>query len=472
MTDVNTPNPNEGPGKGRAFFDRAKTVAATGNYDYAIDMYISGLDREPFNVAEHQALREVALNRKIKGGKAGGGVAGRMGPKLPYKGKTPKEAMLNAESVLAKDPGHIPSMLTMIRNAVEMGLKDVVLWIGPILQSANRTTKSPKVDIFTELASIYANLNEFSKASEAIQGAIELRPTDMDMIAQAKDYSAQETLIKGKYEQGESFKESIKDKEETKKLAQEDSLNKTEEYRRKDVAEAKIEYEKNPKELQVINKYATALWKMEDEAHDDLAIAMLEKAFAETKIYRLKVLIGDFRIRRYAHNWGILREAVKRAPNDQETLAEFQQLSDERLRYELEEFHERAEHYPTDMIVLYEYGKRLFEAKRYDDAIVAFQQSQNNPKRHVEALFLLGRCFSYQNMKHEAMETLERAIADYELAETGDQKSKDIHYWLARSYEDNDRIADAIKLYSRITQWDIAFRDARKRLAELRAKAG
>ena len=34
------PDPHEGPGKGKAFFDRARSVAATGNFDYAIDMYI------------------------------------------------------------------------------------------------------------------------------------------------------------------------------------------------------------------------------------------------------------------------------------------------------------------------------------------------------------------------------------------------------------------------------------------------
>ena len=61
------PDPNEGPGKGKPFFDRGKTVAATGNFDYAIEMYIQGLYREPFNVDEHQALREVAMRGKWRG---------------------------------------------------------------------------------------------------------------------------------------------------------------------------------------------------------------------------------------------------------------------------------------------------------------------------------------------------------------------------------------------------------------------
>ena len=80
MTDMTETNSIEGPGKGKAFFDRAKAVAATGNYDYAIDMYIEGLNREPFNVEEHKQLRDTALRRKVSGGKAAGGL---LGPKLP-----------------------------------------------------------------------------------------------------------------------------------------------------------------------------------------------------------------------------------------------------------------------------------------------------------------------------------------------------------------------------------------------------
>ena len=113
------PDPNEGPGKGKAFFDRAKTVANTGNYDYAIDMYLEGLFREPFNVEEHKALRNVAMNRKANGGgKSGGGFLSGLtgGPKPKYKGKTPKENLLNNEFMLAREVGNIPAMLGVFRT--------------------------------------------------------------------------------------------------------------------------------------------------------------------------------------------------------------------------------------------------------------------------------------------------------------------------------------------------------------------
>jgi hypothetical protein len=73
-------------------------------------------------------------------------------------------------------------------------------------------------------------------------------------------------------------------------------------------------------------------------------------------------------------------------------------------------------------------------------------------------------------MNQEAVETLRRSVESYELNESGDTKSKEINYWLARALEACGQFDEAEKTYSRIAQWDIAFRDARQRLAELRKK--
>ena len=48
---------------------KGKTVARTGDFDYAIRMYVQGLDLGPENAEAHQALREISLKRKISGGR-------------------------------------------------------------------------------------------------------------------------------------------------------------------------------------------------------------------------------------------------------------------------------------------------------------------------------------------------------------------------------------------------------------------
>jgi tetratricopeptide (TPR) repeat protein len=461
-------DPNEGPGKGKAFFDRGKSVANTGNYDYAIDMYIEGLNREPFNAAEHEALFRVGFERKLKGGKPAGGL---LGPKLPYKGKSPKEALLNHQFLLAKNPSDISAMLAIVRNAAILEYKDVVMWSGNLLLQANKTSKSPKKDIFLEVSNIFKNMGEFEKASEAIRYALELDSNNQELIAQAKDLAAQETLKKGNYEKGEGFQKSIKNIEETRNLLQEENLAKSEEFRLKTLAAAEEEYKKNPKELQVISKYYKALVNMEDEQHENQAIEVLKQAYADTRVYRLKAAIGDIRMNQYARNLRLLRDAVKADPKDEESLRHFQELNRERLNFEIGEWKERAEHMPTDLAVKYQLGLRYWLAKQYDDAIVALQEAQQNPKHRVDALHYLGRAFLIQGMRPEAVETLKRAIEEYDLASTGDPKSKEIHYWCARALEENGNTAEAIDMYSKIIRWDIGYLDARKRLNDLRAKS-
>ena len=123
------------------------------------------------------------------------------------------------------------------------------------------------------------------------------------------------------------------------------------------------------------------------------------------------------------------------------------------------------------MLFQYEYGLRLYQAKRFDEAIGALQIAQNNPKHRADALFCLGMSFNEKGLKPEAIDTLRRAIESYELADTGDQKTKEFHYWLARALEDVGERIEAGNMYSKITQWDYSFRDVRGRLEGLR-KAG
>ncbi|MEI8195582.1 MAG: hypothetical protein WCI73_06710, partial [Phycisphaerae bacterium] len=229
---------HEGPGKGQAFFNTARTVAESGNYDYAIEMYIMGLAREPENMVEHQALYDVSLRRKVKGGKAVGGL---FGPKMPLKGKTPKDQMLNAEWLLAKDPGNISQMQTILRQALAGNYPDVIRFFGPLLMLANRA--KPRKEIYLELADIYEKVAEFNKASEAIRGALELTPMDSNLISQAKDLAAKETLKKGQYETVQDFKDSLKSRDETKNLLEQENLSQSEDYRLKQVRLAKADYE-------------------------------------------------------------------------------------------------------------------------------------------------------------------------------------------------------------------------------------
>ncbi len=459
-------SPDEGPGKGKTFFEYAKVAADTSNFDYAIDMYIEGLNREPCNVAEHEKLYNVSLTRKVKGGKPAGGL---MGPKLPYKGKTPKDQMLNAEWLLSKDPGHIPSMMTIMRTAKTADYPEVVKFMGPIVLHANRTSKTPKKDIYIEIATIYEEVKDFRKASEAVMAAQQMDPDDMELDSWLKNLAANETIGKGKYGEAEKdWKESIKDIEQTNELLQQENLVKSLDFKHSQIEKTRADYERNPTELQVITKYVKALIATEEDAYENIAIDVLHRAHTQTQTYRYKFQLGEIKIIQLKRKVRGLIEAYKANPGAKDKEAELKKALEEQIAFEVTEYKERTDNFPTDMHILFEYGSRLFKIRRYEDAISALQVAQNSPKYRPDALHYLGLSFMHQGMKPEAMETLKRAVDEYEFSEMGDRKSKDFHYDLARAYEENGRAPEAMQIYSKIAQWDINFKDVRVRLAALR----
>ena len=99
--------PEEDRRKAKVFFDRGAAVAGTGNFDYAIEMYIQGLSLDPEALDAHQALRDISMRRKAGGGKK----LGMMESMKLRGGKDDKQKMLNAEKALAYDPGNTDHML-------------------------------------------------------------------------------------------------------------------------------------------------------------------------------------------------------------------------------------------------------------------------------------------------------------------------------------------------------------------------
>src|SRR4051794_15593155 len=99
--------------KAKDFFDRGATVAGTGNYEYAIEMFLQGFALDPDAVEAHQTLRDISMKRKASGGKTLGMIESM---KLKRSGKDDKLNMLNAEKLLAYDPGNTDHMLSLMNS--------------------------------------------------------------------------------------------------------------------------------------------------------------------------------------------------------------------------------------------------------------------------------------------------------------------------------------------------------------------
>src|SRR5438477_7354871 len=132
--------------KAQAFFDRGAAVAATGQYEYSVEMYLQGLTIDPENVEAHQSLRDISMKRKASGGKDLGFME-KMKMKSS-RAKDEKQAMLTAEKLLAYDPGDVGNMVSLMVNAHKAGYYETVMWIGAIATRANADSSKPDFNKF------------------------------------------------------------------------------------------------------------------------------------------------------------------------------------------------------------------------------------------------------------------------------------------------------------------------------------
>lgn len=449
--------------KAQVFFKQGRTVAQSGQFDYAIEMFTQGMKLDPEDVSAHQELREISLKRKASGGKDMG-MFQKM--KLRY-GKDDKDNMVLAETFLAYDPGNTSRMLEMLNYAIAAGCYDTAKWIGPILQRANTESGRPEMAKYTALKDGYIKLKLWQEATDAAMLALQMRPNDMDLQQEVKNLAAQQTMFAGNYEKGGGFRSSMKDVEGAEKLMNADKDIRTLDMMSLQLREARAEYANEPTEPGKINRLVDVLLKTEQSEYENEAIEILDKAHKDSGQFRYRLRVGQIKMVQLRRMERPLRDAVVANPKDEEARKMYEEFHRDRLEEELKEYALAAENYPTDLSYKYEMGRRFAELGRHGDAIPLLQSSRQDPKLRVEVTIELGKAFLEAEFFDEAIDTLKELTESYQIA--GDVKSKEIWYWYGRSLEARKDTPDAIKSFSKVAMWDFNYRDVQVRLKKLRS---
>jgi tetratricopeptide (TPR) repeat protein len=458
------PVPEEDRKKAKTFSDFARKSGETGNYDYAIEMYMQALGMDPDAVETHQLLRDLALKRKVSGGKDLGFVA-KMKAKAPS--KDDKQNMLTAERLLAFDPGNTDQMLAVFQNAYKAGFYDTVMWMGDILFKAIEDSGKPDFNKYIAMRDTYARLKRWKKSVDACQKAADIKPHDMDLQRELKNLGAQLTMTSGNYESGGSFRDSIKDMDGQRKLIDEDRNVTTEDVMGRIIGEAEAQYKADPNEPGKLMKLVDALVKTEASEHENRAVELLEEWFTRTKQFRFRMNIGQIRMKQLERADRAIKDELAANPTDADLKQRFVEFHRNRVEQELAEYQLWSENYPTEARYKFAVGRRLFELGKFDDAIPMFQQVRMDPKYRVEAGALLGRAFLDAGFVDEAVDTMRGITEEYQIR--GDDKSKEIFYWYARSLEAHGDNPTSLKAYSQVAQWDFNYRDVQARIKKLRA---
>jgi len=455
--------------KAHRWFEKGQELAEKKNYDYAIESYISGLEFWPEAVEEgHKPCRAAALFRGPKK------VSFTDGMKHKTTGKDAKRAMLNAELLLSRDAANIGYMEAVFKNAARGHYDQTVLWIGELLADAAVHEEKPNPGRFELMHKTYEALADrvadteptlaitcLERAVEALSRLQALKPQDLDIATDLRDVAGKVTILKGKYQSAESFRDSVHDSEAQKELHDKERAVQSDESLDKLIASARQRCEANPLDKATITELVNLLCRREQTKEETQAIGILLKAFEQTDEYPFKMRADEIRMRQ-------LNRQGHQIVASGDAKAAREHLKDQ-LRYELKVYRDRAERYPTDMRVRYQYGQRLFRAGRFDDAIPVLQEARNDPKTRGFCNLYIARCFFEKGYHSQAIDTLQEAIQAHEPPD--DELGKQLNYRLGRAYEADGRTEDALKTYGQLIQWDYNYRngEVRKRLDALKA---
>lgn len=450
--------------KAREWFNRGQDMAQKKNFDYAVECYLTGLDFWPEAVEEgHKPCYAAALFRGPK--KVG------FTEKMKVNARDPKQAMLASEALLTKEVRNIAWMEGVFKNAAKAGYAATVMWIGELLNDA--AVKEPKTNParFQLLREIYEQIGDsaagdnpslaitaLDRAVEALSKLKALKPQDMEISTDLRDVAGKLTILKGKYSSASDFRDSMRDDTAQKEIHDKERLVQGDARMDELIASAHRAYEANPGERKKVIDLVDLLCRRDNEADEKRAMDILLKSYKESNEYFYRQRAEDIAIKQMRR-----KQRALEAKGDE---AAIQQHRQDQLKFELGVYKSRIRHFPTDMRLRFKYGELLFRAGKYDEAIPVLQEARNDPKSRFQCSLYIGRCFYKKKYYSQAVDTFKEAIAGYETPD--DATGKELHYWLARSYEGDGQTADALKVFGQLIQWDYNYRDVRKRIDDLK----
>jgi len=465
--------------KAIAWFRKAQAERDGRAYDYAIECFINGLNFWPEAVEEgHKALWSLAIQRQQAGGKKPG-MMERL--KRQAIGKDARQSMLNAELLLAKDPSNADLLDSVLKHAARAKLHEMVKFMAPKVFDSLRKDKKPDAARFKAYRQALVEVAEradawgdhvtagfcYERALESVEYLMSRSPADMALKDEQRDLSGKLTIIRGKYEQADTFRDSLLDAETQKRLHEAERVQQPDQALEQLVQAARREYEQAPTDPKRLNALVETLLRAERKKEEDEAIELLHQAYAQSSNYSFQARADEILLRQLARQTRALKEkaAHSGAAEDEQ---QYRLAALEERQTQLRVFAELVQHYPTDLRAKFRYGGALFAVGKYEEAIPVLQAAQHDPRSRARAQLLMGRAFFELGNYVEAIEVLRETVAQHEVS--GDELGKQLLYWQARACEAAGRIEEAKAAYGKLLRIDYNYADgnARKRLEDLK----
>jgi tetratricopeptide (TPR) repeat protein len=362
-----------------------------------------------------------------------------------------------AEQALTEDPKNSQALSILAEAAEVAKLPETVV------QTLETYTRLNPRDAKTLhwLARSYKETGQHEQARETYERLLQLNPNDFEAQKGTKDSTADGAMAGGGWEESTtSFRDKLKDKDESVALEQQSRMVRAEDMLENLIKEKLEALAKEP-ESPVIQRELGKLYAQRDNF--DEALRYLEGLYSKEggSDPSLEREIGDTKIKRLEFKITGQKKELEKKPGDPTLTDEIAALETELDQLKLSEAERLVERYPNDLMYRYELGSLYMKTGNIDGAVEQLQKSRGQPQRRVASLNQLGQCYQQMGLHDMAIDTFNEAITELPVM---DGLKKELLYNLGMAYELMGDQKKSTAAYKEIAKVDFSFRDVREKI--------
>ncbi|MCC7517932.1 MAG: tetratricopeptide repeat protein [Verrucomicrobiae bacterium] len=450
--------------------EKGRIAVERKNYEDALHFLGACLESEPGFLQGRKLLR-VAQLRRVQGGGAISRIFGSMGgmpaltKAMASMKKDPAKALRAAEKALESNPNNVQALRLAAQAAELMDLPQTAIF----MMECARDLSPEDVGLLMDLGRLYQAGGEAHKGRGCYERVLELQPSNAEAFKGLKDATANEAMDQGGWQNADSYRDMIKDKQEAISLEQQARI-----FRDEDVVRARMAdvFKATQQEPLAVSNWRE-LGELALQVNEfDYALQCLAHAFELTgrADVSLEKKVTDARVKRLAFAIEAKEAELQADPSAAALAAELEALKSERDKVKLEDCESRARRYPNDLDIRYELAQLYYRAGLVDKALPEFQLASGNPKNKNACNLWTGRCFRRKGILDLAVARLRQAA---EACLIMDSLKKEILYELGDTLLQMGKKEEAIEEFKALYDADVNYRDVAQKVEDFyRSQAG
>ncbi len=443
----------------RAAYQKAESVLSKGSVDYAVELLLGIVKREPGFIEARELLRKAErvqfahtnTFKKIMNSISAFSyiIKGRA-----LVAKKPLEALAAAEEAIRLNISLMPSQALLADAAKSADAPFIQIEAYEAMVDKNPTNEAN----LKILADLYESQGLGMKVLAIRQKIAAKYPNNLEAQAALRAAAALATMEQGSWNDNSSSSVQ-KAAKAAKKEVRDDRIIRAEEDVKDMIKYYEAQVEKGDESIDVRRKLADLYIRDEQFENAISAYEWIVKKLGtldpniDRAIETSRVAIADKKIKS-------LEEA--KAPQE-----EIDAVRKEIMDYRLERAEDRVRLYPNDTLMRYDLAELYWELGRVDDALQHFQIAQKNPSKRLLSIVYLGRCFAAKKQFDMAVEQYDKAISDMPVM---DKDKMNAIYHLGTTCEIMGNDEKAMDCFKQIYSANVNYLDVAKRMEAYYAK--